>query len=131
LEVPFRGFRGKLIATKPPNPPEGGVNNENCWHFLEYSVKNLKYRNTPTFLGVGSHKIFRDMVYANRGFFPADYDFYQNELIMDFPNKNLFNRFKSKIFYLMQQRPEMRKKLKEGMNENIIKPFRRMLDEME
>jgi len=30
LLVPFRGFRGKLITTKPPQLPEGGVNNENC-----------------------------------------------------------------------------------------------------
>jgi len=46
---------------------------------LEHWISNPKWRNPSTFLGVGGHKVFRDLVYENKGVMLADYKFYKEK----------------------------------------------------
>lgn len=44
------------------------------------------WKRPPTFLGVGGHKVFRDLVYTWRDLMTEDHKYYQEQGLYDFPN---------------------------------------------
>lgn len=116
-----------VISDEHPDPNVTAKNIHNMVQLLEHWSNNTQWRTSPTFLGVGGHKIFRDLVYENRGVMRADYLFYKDKQLFDFPNSNYANRTFSRILLIMQQIPGVKKGFMKGMNKNCLKPYLRML----
>jgi len=84
------------------------------------------YVRPQTFLGVGGHKIFRDMIWARVRFpFDADFRFYTEHELFDFPqNDTRYLEFSTRMLAMIQDpkiREEMRKILKTEMLKNYEK----------
>lgn len=62
----------------------------------------------PTFLGVGGHKIFRDLIYRLRFVFRADYRFYRRHGLFDYPQRDLRRRLQTAFLSLLTAFPPTR-----------------------
>lgn len=118
-----------IVSDEHPDPSVTTRNISNIVQFLEHWISNTQWQRPQTFLGVGGGKIFRDLVYYNRGVMGADYRFYKKNKLLDFPNWNYVNRFISRMLMIMQRIPSMQKEFKAGMNDNRLRPYRKMLEE--
>ena len=50
-----------------------------------WGIENNKFARPKTFLGVGGHKIFRDLIYTYQTVLPQDYVYYKKEKLFDWP----------------------------------------------
>ncbi len=57
-----------------------------------WGIENDKYAGPKTFLGVGGHKVFRDLIYTYQIIFQQDYSYYKREKLFDWP-KIFFGQF--------------------------------------
>jgi multimeric flavodoxin WrbA len=57
-----------------------------------WGIENDKYAGPKTFLGIGGHKVFRDLIYTYQIIFPQDYSYYKKEKLFDWP-KIFFGQF--------------------------------------
>ena len=81
-----------------------------------------------TFYAIGGHKIFRDSIYGGmRIAFQADYRYYQEHKMFDFPQKNLQTRMFNAVFVPLTKIPAFRKKVFSDIKFHMIKPFERVL----
>ena len=97
---------------------------------LSYS---LEHKNTgpQNFLGIGGMKIFRDLIYQMRGFMRADHKFFKSHGQYDFPQKKWPQSLAMYLVGAMIASPEMQKKMGSRMNEGMLMPYKKVLDEME
>ena len=97
---------------------------------LSYS---LEHKNTgpQNFLGVGGMKIFRDLIYQMRGFMRADHKFFKSHGQYDFPQKKWLQSLAMYLVGAMIVNPELQKKMGSKMNEGMLMPYKKVLDEME
>jgi len=68
---------------------------------LLWGIENGKYVAPKTFLGVGGHKIFRDLIYTYQLIFQQDYSYYKKEKLFDWP-KVFFGQFSILLKPLMR-----------------------------
>lgn len=81
-----------------------------------------------TFYAVGGHKIFRDSIYGGMRFvFQADYRYYTEHGMFDFPQSNLKNRLFNAILIPLTRIPGFRKKVFADMKRHMIEPFEPVL----
>ncbi|MHB8053026.1 MAG: NAD(P)H-dependent oxidoreductase [Methanoregula sp.] len=81
-----------------------------------------------TFYAVGGHKIFRDNIYAGMRFvFQADYRYYREHRMFDFPQADLKTRLLNAIFIPLTRIPGFRKKVFADMKHHMIEPFEPVL----
>ncbi len=96
---------------------------------LEYA---LEHKNTApqNFYGVGGMKIFRDLIYQMRGMMRADHRFFKAQGQYDFPQKQ---PGKIAMMYLvgLLNSPKMRSRLGGKMNDGMLMPYKKVLDEMD
>lgn len=92
-------------------------------------MKENNIRRPWTYLGKGGHLIFRDLVYAGRGFLKADYEYYKKERLLDYPYMDLGKDVQTTLFSLMMSIPQIREKACSNTKENMIKPFEKILAE--
>ena len=86
------------------------------------------YIRTPTFLGIGGAKLFRDEVWGRLRFpFRADYLAYKKLGVFDFPQKQYKMRIQSVIMSLLSKSPAFRKEVNKRMTEEMIKPLQKVL----
>ncbi len=98
---------------------------------LVYSLNN-KYHLPQNFLGVGGRKIFRDLVYVMRGISKADHKFYKEVGVYDdLPQKHKGKMFLMLGFGALMNNPKLRKKIAPNLNEAIITPYQRVINEAE
>ena len=64
----------------------------------------------PNFLGVGGIKIFRDLVYENRGVLSADHRFYRDNGLYDFPQNQWGKRLFMEALLLCKRVPFLRER---------------------
>ena len=97
---------------------------------LSYS---LEHKNTgpQNFLGVGGMKIFRDLIYQMRGFMRADHKFFKSHGQYDFPQKKWPQSLAMYLVGAMIANPEIQKKMGGKMDEGMLMPYKKVLDEME
>ena len=82
------------------------------------------YIGTPTFLGVGGRKLFRDEIWGRLRFpFRADYLLYKKLGAFDFPQKNYKVRILGAIMSLLSKLPGFRKEVNKRMKNEMIKPL--------
>ena len=87
------------------------------------------YIRTPTFLGVGGRKLFRDEIWGRLRFpFRADYLLYKKLGVFDFPQKNYKMRVQIAIMSLLSKSPGFRKEVNKRMKNEMIKPLQKVLD---
>ena len=87
------------------------------------------YVETPTFLGVGGRKVFRDEIWGRLRFpFRADYLLYKKLGAFDFPQKNYKMRIRSAIMSLLSKSPAFRKQVNKRMKNEMIKPLQKVLE---
>jgi multimeric flavodoxin WrbA len=77
-----------------------------------------------TFLGVGARKLFRDLVYEHRGIMCADYTYYRDNGLLDFPNHDYPARLKSRILRTASQVPSIRKTIQKSAIEKGLEPLK-------
>ena len=96
---------------------------------LAYS---LEHKNTgpQNFYGVGGMKIFRDLIYAMRGFMRADHKFFRSHGQYDFPQKQWPKSMAMYLVGAMMANPKIHTKLGNKMNEGMLMPYKKVLDEM-
>ncbi len=68
-----------------------------------------------TFLGVGGTKIFRDLVYENKGMLSADHRFYRASGLYDFPQRNLRKRLVMATMLLCKRVPLLAPRVKKAL----------------
>ncbi len=82
----------------------------------------------PTFLGVGGHKVFRDIVYSHKGIMTADHRFYRDHGLYDYPQKDLLVRIFNRVMILLRLIPSFRRKLTKATPSQRIRPYKRVLE---
>ena len=97
---------------------------------LAYS---LEHKNTgpQNFLGVGGMKIFRDLIYAMRGFMKADHKFCKSHGQYDFPQKKWPQSLAMYLVGAMIANPKLMSKAGNKMNEGMLMPYKKVLDDMD
>jgi multimeric flavodoxin WrbA len=77
-----------------------------------------------TFYAVGGHKIFRDSIYGGmRMAFQADYRYYQEHGMFDFPQADVKTRLLNAILIPLTRLPGFRKKMFSNMKYHMIERF--------
>lgn len=90
---------------------------------------NEAYTKPSTFLGVAGAKLFRDEIWGYlRPSFIADYRYYQEHSMLDFPQKDYKMRIQVAIFMLLQRFPAFRKEYVRRTKPEMIKPLQKVVD---
>lgn len=90
--------------------------------------KNVSPQN---FYGIGGMKIFRDLIYQMQGMMRADHKFFKSHGQYDFPQKK-----KGQIAFMylvggMLANKKIKSKLGNQMNEGMLMPYKKVLDELD
>ena len=88
-----------------------------------------KLSRPANFYGVGGMKIFRDLIYVMRGLMKADHKFYKAHGIYDFPQKQKKRILQMKLVGALTAIPSVQKKMKGQMNQYIIGPYQKVVEE--
>ena len=96
---------------------------------LAYALEN-KNTGPQNFLGVGGMKIFRDLIYQMRGFMRADHRFFKAHGQYDFPQKKWPQSLAMYLVGAMMASPKLRSKMGNQMNEGMLMPYKKVLDNM-
>ena len=96
---------------------------------LSYS---LEHKNTgpQNFYGVGGMKIFRDLIYQMRGFMRADHKFFKSHGQYDFPQKQWPKSLAMYLIGFLMTNPKMHSKMGNKMDEGMLMPYKKVLEEM-
>ena len=97
---------------------------------LSYSLEN-KNVGPQNFYGIGGMKIFRDLIYQMRGFMRADHKFFKSHGQYDFPQKKWPQSLAMYLVGAMIANPKIQKKMGGKMNEGMLIPYKKVLDDME
>ena len=97
---------------------------------LAYS---LEHKNTTpqNFYGVGGMKIFRDLIWQMRGFMRADHKFFKSHGQYDFPQKQWPRSLAMYLVGFLMANPKVHQKMGNKMNEGMLMPYKKVLDQME
>jgi hypothetical protein len=92
---------------------------------IDYSISG--FVQTPTFRNIGGYKIFRDMIYGLPGvIFQADYRFYKERNLFDFPRNKISYRFLRLMFKSSNARKYFKKKIPKIFLSPYDKFFRKL-----
>jgi len=83
-----------------------------------------RYMRPQTFLGLGGHKIFRDQIWARLRFpFDADYKYYSENGLFDFPqNDTRYLEFSTQMLAMIQD-PKMRNEVRKVIKTEMLKGY--------
>lgn len=95
---------------------------------LAFSLEK-KLSRPANFYGVGGMKIFRDLIYIMQGMMKADHKFYKTHGIYDFPQKQKKRILQMKLVGAMISIPSVQKKMKGQMNQYIIGPYQKVVEQ--
>ena len=90
-----------------------------------------KLSRPANFYGVGGMKIFRDLIYVMQGMMKADHKFYKEHGIYDFPQKQKKRILQMKLVGALISIPSVQKKMKGQMNQYIIGPYQKVVEQAE
>ena len=94
---------------------------------MKYAMDN-KCTRPKNFYGVGGMKIFRDLIYIMQGLMKEDHKYYKKHHIYDFPQKQKIKMLQMKLVGALISIPSMQKKMKDKMNEYILMPYKKVID---
>jgi multimeric flavodoxin WrbA len=92
----------------------------------------LEHKNTgpQNFLGIGGMKIFRDLIYQMRGMMRADHKFFKSHGKYDFPQKKWPVSLAMYLVGAMIANPKLHRKIGNQMNEGMVAPYKKVLEQM-
>jgi len=96
---------------------------------LHYALEN-RVMQPQNFYGVGGMKIFRDLIFQMRGLMKADHRFFKAHGQYDFPQKNIGTILKMQLVGTLMTSPAIRSKMGNAMNEGMIAPYRKILEQV-
>ena len=86
------------------------------------------YLPPHTFYAVGGHKIFRDSIYGGmRVAFQADYRYYRDHGLFDFPQRDLKTRVFNAVLSPLMRSENFRRKVVGDLRQRMVQPFGRVL----
>jgi len=86
------------------------------------------YTPPHLFYAVGGHKIFRDNIYGGMRFiFQADYRYYREHRMFDFPQADLKTRLTNAVMMLLTKSKTVREKVYGDTKHHMIAPFKAVL----
>lgn len=94
---------------------------------MKYAIDN-KCTRPKNFYGVGGMKIFRDLIYIMQGIMKEDHRYYKKHNIYDFPQKQRMKMLQMKFLGTLMSIPSVQKKMKNKMNEYILMPYKKIID---
>lgn len=97
---------------------------------LEYALEN-RYVPPQNFLGVGGMKVFRDLIWLMQGMMKADHQFYKKHGQYDFPQKKWGTMLKMYLVGALISSPKIKEKMGNKMNEGMLMPYKKVLDQMD
>jgi multimeric flavodoxin WrbA len=87
------------------------------------------YVRSPSFLGIGGMKVFRDDVWGElRVVFRADHKTYRKTGVYDFPQKRVLKNMFIRTAAAVTGIPFIQRKMVENMREFMIMPYRKVVD---
>ena len=95
---------------------------------LNYALENT-YVPPQNFYGVGGMKIFRDLIWLMQGMMRADHKFYKKHGQYDFPQKKRGTMLKMYLVGMLLASPKIKAKIGNAMNEGMIAPYKKILDQ--
>ncbi|MCK5183793.1 MAG: NAD(P)H-dependent oxidoreductase [Candidatus Heimdallarchaeota archaeon] len=90
-----------------------------------WGIEHGKYTRPKTFLGVGGHKVFRDLIHTYQVVFPQDYSYYKMHKLFDWP-KIFFGNF-SFILKPLMRFPSFRKRFFAQSGKFLIQMFSKVI----
>ena len=97
---------------------------------LTYSLEN-KNTGPQNFYGIGGMKIFRDLIYQMRGFMRADHKFFKSHGQYDFPQKKWPQSLAMYLVGTMIANPKIQNSMGSKMNEGMLMPYKKVLEDLE
>ncbi len=95
---------------------------------IMWGIEN-RYKKPTTFLGVGGHKILRDINFFTRFIFLENHKYYAEHDLFDFPHSQRQMRVMGRILPPLLKITSFRKKFQAQMNENMIAPLKKVVKE--
>ena len=114
------------VATDETNP---NISIDQLANTLTYALSH-HYVQPQNFYGVGGMKIFRDLIYLMRGMMKADHRFYKEHGQYDFPQKKKGTIAKMYLVGALLSSPKVKSKIGNKMNEGMIAPYRKVLEQI-
>jgi hypothetical protein len=96
---------------------------------LFYALEN-KYVPPQNFYGIGGMKVFRDLIWLMQGMMRADHKFYKAHGQYDFPQKQWPRMLAMYAVGAMIANPKLKAKIGNKMNEGMLMPYNKVLDEL-
>ncbi len=97
---------------------------------LTYALEH-SYVPPQNFYGIGGMKIFRDLIWLMQGMMKADHKFYKSHNQYDFPQKNWPTMLKMYLVGALIANPKIKAKMGNAMNDGMIAPYKKLLDNLE
>ena len=95
---------------------------------LTYALEQ-KYLPPQNFYGIGGMKIFRDLIWIMQGMMKADHKFYKAHGQYDFPQKEWPTMLKMYLVGGLISNPKIKSKMGNAMNEGMLMPYKKLLEE--
>ena len=96
-----------------------------------YFALQSGYNPPQNFYGIGGMKIFRDLIWLMQGMMRADHKFYKAHGQYDFPQKKFGRMLMMYLVGGLLASPKLKKKMGNKMNEGMLMPYKKVLDEIE
>lgn len=97
---------------------------------MTYALEK-KLIQPSNFLGVGGMKIFRDLIYMMQGMMKAEHKFFKSHGQYDFPQKQKGTILKMYLVGMLLSNPKIKGKMGNKMNEGMLAPYKKVLDEVQ
>ena len=95
---------------------------------LNYALEN-SYVPPQNFYGIGGMKIFRDLIWIMQGMMKADHKFYKSHGQYDFPQKEWPTMLKMYLVGGLISNPKIKAKMGNAMNEGMLMPYKKLLED--
>jgi len=86
-----------------------------------------KAQKPMTFLGLGAHKVLRDLVYEMSYVFRADNIFYRAHGLYDYPQNNVGNRLNNLFMQAILAVPQVRDEFQKSSKDKMLEPYLKIL----
>lgn len=113
------------VATDEINPDESI---DKMAASLNYALEN-SYVPPQNFYGIGGMKIFRDLIWIMQGMMKADHKFYKSHGQYDFPQKEWPTMLKMYLVGGLISNPKIKAKMGNAMNEGMLMPYKKLLED--
>jgi len=88
-----------------------------------------KARKPMTFLGLGAHKLLRDLVYEMSYVFRADNIYYKAHGLFDYPQNNVGKRLNNLFMQAILTVPQVREEFTKCSKDKMLEPYLKILQE--